>query len=107
MGYQHIRVIWQPHKYSRVLDNLEKFQTCFKEANELTILPVWSAGEDRVDIDFENLFKRYNPKFADKVKREDRSIKLIKNDSYIDALESELIIGFGAGDLTYQLRGSE
>ncbi len=107
MGYQHIRVIWQPHKYSRVLDNLEKFQTCFKEANELTILPVWSAGEDRVDIDFENLFKRYNPKFADKVKREDRSIKLVKNDSYIDALESELIIGFGAGDLTYQLRGSE
>ena len=107
MGYQNIRVIWQPHKYSRVLDNLDKFQTCFKEANELTILPVWSAGESRVDIDFENIFKRYNPKFADRVQREDKSIKLIKNDSYIEALESELIIGFGAGDLTYQLRGDE
>ncbi|NPA73950.1 MAG: UDP-N-acetylmuramate--L-alanine ligase [Epsilonproteobacteria bacterium] len=105
MGYKNIRVIWQPHKYSRVLDNLEKFKTCFKEANELTILPVWSAGESKVDIDFEEIFKRYKPKFADKVKREDDKIELIKNDSCIEKLESELIIGFGAGDLTYQLRG--
>jgi len=107
MGYDKVRVIWQPHKYSRVLDNLDKFKTCFKDVNELTILPVWSAGENRVDIDFKEIFKSYNPKFADKIKRDECKIELIKNDSCIEEIESELIIGFGAGDLTYQLRGSE
>ncbi len=107
MGYEKIKAIWQPHKYSRVLDNIDKFKTCFKDVNELTILPVWSAGENRVDIDFKEIFKNYNPKFADRVKRDECKIELIKNDSCIEELESELIIGFGAGDLTYQLRGSE
>ena len=37
--------IWQPHKYSRTLDNLETFIECFEGVDELIILPVWSAGE--------------------------------------------------------------
>ncbi len=107
MGYKSVIAIWQPHKYSRILDNIEKFKTCFKEANELTILPVWSAGEKRVEINFSEIFKNYKPIFADRVKREDTKLKLIKNNNCINTFEQELIIGFGAGDLTYQLRGKE
>ena len=105
MGYKNVNAIWQPHKYSRVLDNLERFKECFKDVDKLTILPVWSAGEKEVEIDFESLFKKYSPRFADKVLREEDKLKLIKDDKCIDEFDGELIIGFGAGDLTYQLRG--
>ncbi len=107
MGYKSVIAIWQPHKYSRVLDNIDRFKTCFKDANELTILPVWSAGEKKVEINFDEIFKSYKPIFADRVKREDSKLKIIKNNNCINTLEQELIIGFGAGDLTYQLRGKE
>lgn len=106
MGYKNVNAIWQPHKYSRVLDNLERFKECFKDVDKLTILPVWSAGEKKVDIDFETLFKKYHPKFADKVQREKDKLKIIKDDKCIEEFNDELIIGFGAGDLTYQLRGN-
>ena len=98
-----IVVIWQPHKYSRTLDNLEKFIECFKQSDRLIILPVWEAGEKRVEIDFKRLFSRYNLDFADKVSVKNGSIFLEKDG--IEEITSGLVIGFGAGDITYQLRG--
>jgi len=92
--------IWQPHKYSRTIDNLDSFIECFEGVDELVILPVWSAGEDKQDIDFKTLFKRYNPTFANKIKTSNKEI-LINDKIYKEGL----IIGFGAGDITYQLRG--
>jgi UDP-N-acetylmuramate--alanine ligase len=92
--------IWQPHKYSRTIDNLDAFIECFDGVDELVILPVWSAGEEKRDIDFVNLFKKYNPTFADKITTTDK--KVIINDK---TYNKGLIIGFGAGDITYQLRG--
>jgi len=92
--------IWQPHKYSRTIDNLDAFIECFEGVDELVILPVWSAGETKRDIDFVNLFKRYNPIFADKIITTDK--KVVINDK---TYNKGLIIGFGAGDITYQLRG--
>jgi len=92
--------IWQPHKYSRTIDNLEAFIECFEGVDELIILPVWSAGEEKKDIDFKELFKRYNPTFADKITTSDKKV-IINNKTY----DKGLIIGFGAGDITYQLRG--
>ncbi|RUM55920.1 MAG: UDP-N-acetylmuramate--L-alanine ligase [Nautilia sp.] len=99
-----ITAIWQPHKYSRTIDNLDAFIECFDGVDELIILPVWSAGEEKRDIDFENLFKRYNPIFADKIKTTNKEIKVIKNNQIIKTINIGLNIGFGAGDITYQLR---
>ena len=101
-----INVIWQPHKYSRTIDNLKHFKSCFQGCDKLIILPVWSAGEKKIDIDFKNEFKDYNLLIIDKIIREGSDIKLIKNDKVIDVLNKDLIIGFGAGDITYQLRVS-
>ncbi len=106
MNIKKLVAIWQPHKYSRTLDNLDRFVKCFDGVDELIILPVWNVGEKEVDIDFERYFKKYNPKFADKIKREGSKIKLLKSQKSIDELEEGLIIGFGAGDITYQLRGT-
>ena len=105
-GIDKVTAIWQPHKYSRTIDNLHAFVECFNEADELVILPVWAAGEEPVDIDFENLFAKHNPVFANRVKIDDNDVILInENKDIVKHIKDGLIIGFGAGDITYQLRG--
>ena len=98
-------VIWQPHKYSRTADNLKGFKACFKRCDELIILPIWTvAGEKKIEIDFAKEFENYNPVFADRVCVNECSVEIIKNNQTIKTYESGLIIGVGAGDITYQLR---
>ncbi|WP_024788073.1 MULTISPECIES: UDP-N-acetylmuramate--L-alanine ligase [unclassified Lebetimonas] len=104
-GIDKITAIWQPHKYSRTVDNLEGFVNCFEGVDELIILPVWSAGEKEVNIDFKMHFSKYNPIFADKIKTNRNNIMLIKDNKIIKKIKDGLVIGFGAGDITYQLRG--
>ena len=105
-GFDKITAIWQPHKYSRTIDNLEEFIKCFEGAEELIILPVWSAGEASRDIDFKEKFKGYNLTMADNIKRANNSIRVIKDKEELKTLDKGLIIGFGAGDITYQIRGT-
>lgn len=106
--HNKVIAIWQPHKYSRVLDNLQAFIDCFSNAcDELVILPVWKAGEAHIDIDFASLFAHYNPTFATHLKRENSQIHLYDGDNLIKTLQNALIIGLGAGDITYQLRGEK
>lgn len=105
-GFDKITAIWQPHKYSRTIDNLEEFIKCFEGAEELIILPVWSAGEASRDIDFKEKFKRYNLTLADNIKRANNTIRVIKDEEELKTLDKGLIIGFGAGDITYQIRGT-
>lgn len=105
-GFDKITAIWQPHKYSRTIDNLEAFIKCFEGAEELIILPVWSAGEATRDIDFKEKFKQYNLTMADTIKRANNSITVIKDKEELKTLDKGLIIGFGAGDITYQIRGT-
>jgi len=104
-GFDKITAIWQPHKYSRTIDNLDAFINCFDGAEELIILPVWAAGEAKREIDFEEKFKQYNLTMADKIQRANNTITVIKNNKDLETLNKGLIIGFGAGDITYQIRG--
>ena len=105
-GFKKITAIWQPHKYSRTIDNLDEFIKCFDGAEELIILPVWSAGEAPRDIDFEEKFKRYNLTMADTITRANNTITIVKDKEDLKTLDKGLIIGFGAGDITYQIRGT-
>ena len=106
--HSKVIAIWQPHKYSRVLDNLQAFVDCFSNAcDELVILPVWKAGEEHRDIDFAGLFARYNPIFATHLKVKDSKVSLYDGENLIKTLQDALIIGLGAGDITYQLRGEK
>jgi UDP-N-acetylmuramate--alanine ligase len=98
-------VIWQPHKYSRTIDNLEGFKRCFDGCDELVILPIWTvAGEKKVEIDFAKEFAKYNPIFAHSIQTTQGKIQLISDNKVIKVYEDGLIVGVGAGDITYQLR---
>ncbi|RXK13484.1 UDP-N-acetylmuramate--L-alanine ligase [Halarcobacter mediterraneus] len=98
-------VIWQPHKYSRTHDNLDGFKKCFRRCDELIILPIWTIpGEQKIEIDFEKEFALYNPIFADSIKTSEGKIELIKDKKIIKEFTEGIILGVGAGDITYQLR---
>jgi UDP-N-acetylmuramate--alanine ligase len=103
---KEIIIIWQPHKYSRTIDNLEEFKRCFQGCNRLIILPVWSVAEQKREIDFQKEFAHYNTTLCSKIKTTNKKIELIKDDKIIDTISSGLILGVGAGDITYQLRGN-
>ncbi|MDD2906825.1 MAG: UDP-N-acetylmuramate--L-alanine ligase, partial [Sulfurimonas sp.] len=102
---EKISVIWQPHKYSRTIDNLDAFITCFEGAAELIILPVWAAGELPREINFLEDFKGYNLTMADRIHRLENRVTLIKDKQELRVLEKGMIVSFGAGDITYQIRG--
>jgi len=99
-----LTIIWQPHKYSRTKDNLEGFKKCFTGCDELIILPVWSVAERVIFIDFAKEFKKYNPIFADYVVAFKDRLDIIKNDKVIKTIDDGIVLGVGAGDITYQLR---
>ncbi len=105
LGLKKITAIWQPHKYSRLIDNLEKFKECFAGIDELVILPVFKVAEEEVFIDFKKHFQKYKPIFADYIQKEQNYLKLLKDKQPLTTLKDGLIIGLGAGDITYQLRG--
>ncbi|SFV74730.1 UDP-N-acetylmuramate--alanine ligase [hydrothermal vent metagenome] len=100
-----VTAIWQPHKYSRTIDNLQEFVECFNGVDELIILPVWAAGETPQPIDFQNKFQKYNLTMAQDIKRDNLKINIIQNNTTIKTLDEGIIISFGAGDITYKIRG--
>jgi UDP-N-acetylmuramate--alanine ligase len=97
-------VIWQPHKYSRTIDNLEYFKQCFKGCDELIILPVWTVAEEIKDIDFAKEFSNYNTTLCDKITTIKGKIDLIKDNNTIRSITKGIVVGVGAGDITYQIR---
>lgn len=105
LGIDKITAIFQPHRYTRLTANLEGFKKCFHLADDLVILPVYSAGEDEVNVDLMSEFKEHDPLFAPRVKRVENSLEFIDNFGVRHIIDSGLVIGFGAGDITYQLRG--
>ena len=104
-GFNKLQVIWQPHKYSRTIDNLNGFIECFEGVDELVILPIWSAGELKVDIDLKGAFSRYKLHMADSITRQDGVVQILKDGHVITEYHEGLITAFGAGDITYQIRG--
>ncbi|WP_292661277.1 UDP-N-acetylmuramate--L-alanine ligase [Nitratifractor sp.] len=107
-GLPRLKVIWQPHKYTRTLDNLKGFVECFEGVDELVILPIWSAGEIEIPIDLKGAFSRYQPILAERVTREDGIVKILDEKGHpIREFREGLITAFGAGDITYQIRGGK
>lgn len=104
-GLSSLSVIWQPHKYSRTMDNLEGFVKCFEGIDRLVVLPIWSAGELPVEIDLKGALMQYDPLMADSVTKQDNIVKIIKDGHVISEYNDGIIVAFGAGDITYQIRG--
>lgn len=56
-----ITVIFQPHRYSRVKFLLDNFKDAFEKADEVVLLPIYSAGEkDNFGVTIEDLQRVIN-----------------------------------------------
>lgn len=97
-GYKKLIAIFEPHRYTRLSANVEYFSQVLSCVDKLYILPVYAAGEAKIDINMQKYFP--NAHFIKDIKREQNAI-------YLDEilLDSGLVIGFGAGDISVKLRG--
>jgi UDP-N-acetylmuramate--alanine ligase len=44
-GYKRVHVVFQPHRYTRTHDLLEQFSVAFRDADTVTVLPIYAASE--------------------------------------------------------------
>ena len=105
LGINSVTAIFQPHRYTRLSTNLAGFKECFKGVDELVILPVYAAGENPIEVDMKSEFSEYNPIFTDKVERVEEGIEFIDEFGVKNRLSDGIVVGFGAGDISVQLRG--
>ena len=90
----------QPHRYTRLNDLMEDFQTCFNEADLVYVTPVYEAGEDPIEgVDAAALV-------AGLKSRGHRSAHTVADQSELaSALAGEIragdiVVCLGAGDIT-------
>lgn len=105
LGIKRVTAIFQPHRYTRLSANLEGFKECFEGVDELVILPVYAAGEAPIEVDMKTEFKAYNPIFTQNVERVGEAIEFIDEFGVKNRLNDGIVVGFGAGDISVQLRG--
>ncbi len=105
LGINSVTAIFQPHRYTRLSTNLAGFKECFKGVDELVILPVYAAGENPIEVDMKSEFREYNPIFTDKVERVEDGIEFTDEFGVKNRLSDGIVVGFGAGDISVQLRG--
>ncbi|WP_149710666.1 UDP-N-acetylmuramate--L-alanine ligase [Campylobacter concisus] len=105
LGINSVTAIFQPHRYTRLSTNLPGFKECFKGVDELVILPVYAAGESPIEVDMKSEFSEYNPIFTDKVERVEEGIEFTDEFGVKNRLSDGIVVGFGAGDISVQLRG--
>ena len=105
LGINSVTAIFQPHRYTRLSTNLPGFKECFKGVDELVILPVYAAGENPIEVDMKSEFSEYSPIFTDKVERVEEGIEFTDEFGVKNRLSDGIVVGFGAGDISVQLRG--
>ncbi|MEG1923158.1 MAG: UDP-N-acetylmuramate--L-alanine ligase [Clostridia bacterium] len=97
---EHLTVLFQPHTYSRTKSLMAEFTTCFKGADSVILLPVFSAREQVLEkgtsIDLYNSIKKYDATL-DLIYCEtlDKAAKIIRQKSKKD----DLTLILGAGDV--------
>ncbi len=62
-----IITIFEPHRYSRITAMIKEFLNCFKNSNHIFILPVFSAGEKKINnIDSAFFYEKLRKKYTNK-----------------------------------------
>ena len=95
-----IITIFQPHRYSRVRTLTLEFASCFKDADQIILCPVYSAGEVTD--------KKYNKlKFAKLISKFSKTqVVIVKNELDLtkyfkkNLINNEIVIGMGAGSIS-------
>jgi UDP-N-acetylmuramate--alanine ligase len=98
---KRVIAVVQPHRYTRLRDLFEQFSTCFNDADEVYVAPVYAAGEQPIDgISHESLVKGL-------INHGHRSAKAIGSLTELPSVvrkavktNDEMVVCLGAGDIT-------
>jgi UDP-N-acetylmuramate--alanine ligase len=90
-------VVWQPHRYSRVVNLVGEFSKAFFLADKLYITPLFSAGEEHPEgFSFEQFIHSVSSNFIYV-----ESLNALKENLNSQKLNSkDIILFFGGGDIT-------
>jgi UDP-N-acetylmuramate--alanine ligase len=96
-GHKRIRVIFQPHRFTRTKDLMDQFASAFGDADDVVVLPIYAASEEPIPgVTAEVLASRiqgpavqFAPEFASAVAAVTAS-----------ASEGDLILTLGAGSVS-------
>jgi UDP-N-acetylmuramate--alanine ligase len=98
---KRVIAVVQPHRYTRLRDLFEQFSTCFNDADEVLIAPVYAAGEQPIaGVSSEELVKAL-------INHGHRSARAIDGLPSLAAeirnsvkTGDEMVVCLGAGDIT-------
>ncbi|MBV9527117.1 UDP-N-acetylmuramate--L-alanine ligase [Sphingomonas sp.] len=92
--------VMQPHRFSRLQDLMEDFQSAFNDADIVFVAPVYSAGEEPIDgVDSAALVEGLRAK-GHRMVREVADLDDLCRNLRDLAAEGDMIICMGAGDIT-------
>ena len=104
-GTGRIIAVVQPHRYTRLRDLMDEFQSCFNEADQVYVTPVYAAGEDPIEgADAEALvagLKARGHRAVQSVEDEDDLAAKLAD----DLAAGDFVVCLGAGDITYWAAG--
>ena len=90
----------QPHRYTRLRDLMDDFQSAFNEADQVYVTPVYAAGEDPIEgVDSAALvagLKARGHRSAATVEDRDDLARALAG----EIVEGDIIVCLGAGDIT-------
>lgn len=100
MNYKNIRVIFQPHRYSRTHTFLKEFSSSFINADQVYLTDIFSASEkDKYNISLTEFAKEISKK--SKVECYYKSdFNEIAEDLLAEIKAGDIILTVGAGDIT-------
>jgi len=98
---KRVIAVVQPHRYTRLRDLFEQFSTCFNDADQVIVAPVYAAGEQPIDgISHESLAKGLLNHGHRSVQTIDGLPSLAKAVKGMLKTGDEMVVCLGAGDIT-------
>jgi len=101
--YPHgkIRVLFQPHRYSRVADLWDEFSRSFESIHEAALTPIYAAGESPLpNISTANLVLEIQKNSKVHAKSTENPLETIQK-WLSEAQEGDVVLTLGAGDLPH------
>lgn len=90
----------QPHRYTRLRDHMDEFESCFNDADVVYITPVYAAGEEPIEgVDSAHLVKGLKSR-GHRSAQEIAGADALAETLAETILPGDMIVCLGAGDIT-------
>ncbi len=88
--------VFQPHRYTRFKDFMDEFADAWKDADELIVTDIYSAGEEKIEgVTIDAFLKKLTKKLVTYVPRENL-VSFLQS----KVRPNDIVVTLGAGDIT-------